>query len=115
MVYIEKENIKEWINILKESAKTSKNKKLIDEIIDTIEVSSRKRRAVNLYKINKLTKDNDNIIVPRKVLSIGKLDHKVNIAALEYSDKALKMLKDSGSNIVDVKDMINKNSIHLII
>ena len=93
MVYIEKDNIKEWLSILKESSKVSKNKKLLDEIVDILEVSSRKRKAVNLYKINKLTKENDNVIIPRKLLSTGKLDHKVNISALEYSDKAIKILR----------------------
>ena len=115
MVDIEKENIKEWISVLKEAAKTSKNKKLLNEIVENLEISARERKGVNLYKLNKYTNENDNVIVPRKVLSIGKIDHKINIAALEYSASAEKALRESGCNIMDIKEMINKDRIHLII
>jgi large subunit ribosomal protein L18e len=115
MVYIEKENIKEWISTLKEASKTSKNKKLLMEIIENLEISARKRKGVNLYKLNKYTNENDNVIVPRKILSVGKLDHKINIAALEYSASVEKVLREKGCNILSIKDMIGKDKIHLII
>ncbi|MGC8648973.1 MAG: 50S ribosomal protein L18e [Candidatus Micrarchaeia archaeon] len=115
MVYIEKENIKEWISTLKEAAKASKNKKLLMEIIENLEIPARERKGVNLYKLNKHTDENDNVIVPRKVLSLGKLDHKINIAALEYSTSAEKALREKGCNILSIKDMIGKDKIHLII
>ena len=57
----------------------------------------RKKVAVNLTKINKLTKANDSVIVPGKVLSSGELEHNVTIAAFS----SLKETQDSEFSICE--------------
>ncbi|KAF5427077.1 large subunit ribosomal protein L18e [Candidatus Methanophagaceae archaeon] len=47
---------------------------------------------VNLSKINRYSKANDQIVVPGKVLSAGVLDKPVTVAALSFSKKALEKI-----------------------
>ena len=63
----------------------------------------------NLYRINKRTKNNDVIIVPGKILGIGDLDHKLNIACLAYSKNAKKKVEDSGSKLISIEELLEKN------
>jgi large subunit ribosomal protein L18e len=115
MANAEKQNIKEWLTMTQEASRGSHYPALYKRINKLLSVPSRTRGAVSIYKINSNTKEGDNVIVPRKVLSTGTIDHKVNIAALEYSGKSLQMLKKSGCNVVSIKEMIGKQKINLII
>lgn len=68
----------------------------------------RKQIIVNLDKINRLTKDNELVIIPGKVLGNGDIDHKINITAFNYSNEALKKLEKSKSEInymIDLKEI----------
>ena len=58
--------------------------------------STRNRRAVNLSRINRFTKDGETIIVPGKVLATGELDHKVTIAAWQFSGQAKEKIEKAG-------------------
>ncbi len=115
MINAEKKNLHEWNTVIGNAAKGTKYQGLFKRVNKLLMAPSRKRGAVSLYKLNKYTKEGDNVLVPKKVLSTGKLEHKINISALEYSSKAVQELKSSGSKIVDVKEMIGKEKIHLIV
>jgi len=54
-----------------------------------LEKSTRQRRIVNLYRINRYTKKDETVVVPGKVLSVGDLDHNVVVAAFSFSESAL--------------------------
>ena len=60
---------------------------------------SRQTREVNISRINNYTKDGEIIIVPGKVLSLGELDHKVTVAALNFSAAALEKINAKGKAI----------------
>lgn len=71
------------------------------------------RREVNVLRINKHTKDGDQIIVPGKVLSLGELDHKVDVFALSFSDAAKKKIEKNGTaNTLD--QAIGKKGLRII-
>jgi ribosomal protein L18E len=53
--------------------------------------------------------------VPGKVLSEGSLDHKVNIAAIEFSRPALERIRDSNSSVVELKKMLKAGRVKIII
>jgi large subunit ribosomal protein L18e len=57
--------------------------------------STRRRRSVNIAKINQYTKEGEMVVVPGKVLGVGELDHNVTIAALEFSESALVKIKNN--------------------
>jgi len=102
MTNIERYDLKSWISFLQGD---EKRKALSKRLLSLIAVPTRKRVEVNLYKINRHSKDGDNIIVPGKVLSEGKLDHKINIIALDYSVKALKVLKDANCKVMKLEEI----------
>ncbi len=114
MRHIEKKNLREWLDATDSAAKGTHYPMLYKRINRLLSTPSRNRRAVSIFKLNTYTKDGDNVIVPTKVLSSGKIDHKISIAALEYSAKALSELKVAGCKVVDIKEMIGKDKIKLM-
>ena len=71
------------------------------------------RREVNLLRINKHTKDGDAIIVPGKVLSLGDLDHKVDVFALSFSENAKTKIEKLGSTNT-IEQAIGKKGLRII-
>lgn len=73
----------------------------------------RRRVAVNLSRINRYTKENDEVIVPGKVLGSGVINHPVKVAAFTFSDKARsKIIKAKGKclTIPELAEMNPKGS-----
>ncbi len=81
-------HLKELIIELKKNS-ISHNSNLWKRIAKELSKPTRVRRIVNLSRINRHTKENENIIVPGKVLASGDLDHKLTIAAWQFSEQAL--------------------------
>ena len=106
----EKPVVKEWLATLSAAAKGERYQKLWKRIYRLVEVPARKRRSINISKLEITTKEGENVIVPGKVLSNGKISHRINIAAMEFSDSALKSLKDANCNVVSIKDMVSDKS-----
>ena len=82
--------------------------KLWKRIATDLEKPTRQRREVNVYKIDQNSKDNDFIIVPGKVLGMGELTHKVNVAALSFSGEAKEKISASGS-VLTIEELMKKN------
>lgn len=83
--------LKSLIQELKEASR--KNKADIwKAIAEELEKSTRQRRIVNIMHINKVSKPNETVIIPGKVLGTGDMDHKVKVAAYQFSESAKKKL-----------------------
>ncbi|OYT31389.1 50S ribosomal protein L18e [Candidatus Woesearchaeota archaeon ex4484_78] len=85
-----------------------KKKSIWKAVAEHLEKPTRKKRVVNLSKINRFSKDGDLIIVPGKVLASGELTHKITIIAWSFSKEALRKIAESGSNPLKLKDIIEK-------
>lgn len=90
--------LKELIERLNEIA-VEKKAPLWKRIAKDLSKSSRNRRIVNIYKLNKFTKDNETVVVPGKVLSLGELDHKLTVAAFSFSGSAMEKINKNGKAI----------------
>lgn len=66
------------------------------------------RRTVNLKKIEQLTKENDVVIVPGKVLGTGMLSHKIILCSFSISNSAASKILESGGKIIGFSEMIKK-------
>lgn len=89
---------------------SKKNKaKIWEYVAELISKPRRKKVEVNLYKIDKYSKDGDTILVPGKVLSIGNVNKKIKIAALKFSKSAELKLKKAGIEIMSIKELVEKN------
>ena len=73
--------------------------KIWQRIADDLARPSRQRRIVNLYKLNKYTKENETVVVPGKVLAVGDLDHNIIVAAFDFSGSALEKINKVGKAI----------------
>ena len=90
------------------------NQQVMDEItIPTVAEKLDKRRQdavkVNLNKINKLSKANEVVVVPGKVLGDGSMDHKITLAAFSYSESAKNKLLESKIKILTIDDLLENN------
>lgn len=70
-----------------------------------LEKPSRQRRAVNLSRIDRFTKENEVVVVPGKVLGSGSLSHKLTIAAYQFSDGAKEKIEKVGANTVSLLEL----------
>lgn len=68
-------------------------------IADDLNKSTRQRRNVNIYRINKNTKEGETALVPGKVLSEGELTKKTTVAAFRFSDSAKNKINKIGKAI----------------
>ena len=69
---------------------------------------STSKRVVNLTRINKITKDNDVLFVPGKVLGTGNISHKIILSSFSMSTTAAKKIIQTGGTIMTYSDMIKK-------
>ena len=79
--------------------------KLWKRIALDLEKPTRNRRAVNLSRINRNTKENEVIVVPGKVLGSGMLNHKLTISAYQFSEQAKDKIEKAGAKIVSLLDI----------
>ena len=66
------------------------------------------KHTVNLTRINKITKENDVLFVPGKVLGTGNMSHKITLSSFSMSTTAANKIIQSGGNIMVYSDMIKK-------
>ena len=78
------------------------------KIADLALKPSSTKRTVNLTRINKITKENDILFVPGKVLGTGNLSHKITLCSFSMSTTAAKKIIQTGGKIVTHSDMIKK-------
>lgn len=64
---------------------------------------------VNLGKINNVTKENEVIVVPGKVLGDGSVDHKITIAAFSFSESAKNKLDENKIKIMTIEELLETN------
>jgi len=98
------ENLANLIKEIKEHAAKEKSG-FWKRIAKELENSTRRRRTVNVAKINQYSKKGELIVVPGKVLGVGELDHEVSVAAFQFSESALIKIKDKMS----IKELLKKN------
>ena len=76
------------------------------------------RRTINLKRIDQLTKDNDVVIFPGKVLGTGTISHKITLFSFSISNSAASKILESGGQIVRFNDIIEKfpsgKGVHLL-
>jgi len=71
--------------------------------------SNKDRAEINLDKINKLTKDNEMVLVAGKVLGSGSLDHAVTIASFKVSASARAKITGAKGQVLSIKEMADAN------
>lgn len=66
------------------------------------------RREVNISRLSSVTKSDEVIVVPGKVLGSGEMDHKVTVCAFSISDMAAKKITDVGGKVITINELIDR-------
>lgn len=100
----------ELVNIilrLKEIA-INNNSDFWKKVASQLEKSHRKRLVVNIYKIDKLSKDSEIVVIPGKVLGTGELSKPLTVAAYLFSHTAFGKISSKGS-CLSLLELAEKN------
>ena len=85
------------------------SKPIYQKIAKYLSKPKRKAVCVNIEKINKKTKQDEVVIVPGKVLAKGELEHKLTIAAFNFSDAAREKLSKK-ADMLSITELMKKIS-----
>lgn len=69
---------------------------------------SRNRPEINLYRLNKLTKENDVVVIPGKLLGAGIIDHPITVGSLMASELAVKKLTEATCTYLPIDQLMKK-------
>jgi len=86
-----------------------KKKKGWVEVAGLLSAPRKNHAQINLDFINNQSKSGETILIPGKVLSQGKLDKKIKVVALNFSETAKEKLKNSGSQVLTIIEEIKSN------
>jgi len=78
-------------------------------VLEEVNKPTRQRREVNLYKIDQFAQDGETILVPGKVLSMGELKKKVDVAAMSFSAEARQKIVDAKGKVWSISELLHKN------
>jgi len=78
-------------------------------VAELLEKPTRQKVEVNLSKINRFTEAGDVVVVPGKVLGSGVLDHKVVVAAFDFSSGAYRKIVEAGGEVLTIPELVDKN------
>ena len=67
------------------------------------------RRDINLNRIAQLTKDNDTVVFPGKVLGTGDISHKITLCSFSISDSAANKIIEKGGKLINYSKLIEEN------
>lgn len=98
----------ELIQELKKQSSIEKVK-IWKRIATDLEKPSRNRRVVNIYNLNKYTRPEETVIIPGKVLGVGELNHKINVAAFNFSCQAAQKIINASGRIYSIYDLMKVN------
>lgn len=97
------------INVMKLLKMKANEAKIWDTLIKILNKSKHKRVSVNVSKINRYSTSDETIVVPGKVLGFGVLDHRIHIAALDFSRKAKIKIEGAGGACLTIPSLLQKN------
>jgi len=99
--------LKELIRELKKLS-TKEKVKIWKRVAKDLEKSTRQKREVNIFKINKYTRNDETAVVPGKILSEGELTKKITVAAWRFSEKAKEKINKTGK-AVSIRELMKIN------
>tara|TARA_Y100000294_G_C8558645_1_gene338145 strand:- start:1197 stop:1559 length:363 start_codon:yes stop_codon:yes gene_type:complete len=98
-------------NLIQELIRLSADQdvKIWKAIAKNLNRPTRQRTIINLFKINKLAKENETVIIPGKVLGNGELNRKITISAFYFSKSAKEKIKQCGCKAITINELIKTN------
>ncbi len=89
------------VKLAAEAEKTARQNKsgLWKRVAQALKARRRQRSEVNLYKLDKHTKEGETVVVLGKVLGVGALEHSLTVASIDASKKAVEAINSKGKYV----------------
>jgi large subunit ribosomal protein L18e len=78
-------------------------------VAEEVNRPTRQRREVNVYKIDQFAQNGETVLVPGKVLSVGELTKKVDVAAMNFSAGAKDKILNAKGKVLSIVELLQKN------
>ncbi len=95
--------------LLSELESKAHESKFWKRIMFDLKKPTRQRRVVNVYKIDQFANEGETVIVPGKVLSMGNMTKKVEVAALTFSEEARRKIEEAKGKALSIKELLQQN------
>lgn len=96
-------------NLLHQLELPARENRFWKRIREELNKPSRQRRVVNVYKIDKYAQNGETVIVPGKVLSVGELHKKVDVAAVNFSTGAKEKIAQAKGRALSIPELLREN------
>jgi large subunit ribosomal protein L18e len=90
-------------------ASTKNDAPIWEKLADYALKPSAARRDLNLNRIGQLTKENDVVVFPGKVLGTGNISHKITLFSFSISNSAANKIIESGGKLISHSELIEQN------
>ncbi|HNZ52154.1 MAG: 50S ribosomal protein L18e [Candidatus Diapherotrites archaeon ADurb.Bin253] len=107
---ISKQLKKKSNSVLAETILAGKKQEAWVQIVGMLSGPRRKRICLNLDEIDANSKEGENVLIPGKVLSQGKVNKKLKVIALDFSEKAKEKLLSEKCQVTYIIDEIKSNA-----
>lgn len=98
----------ELIRLLKKKAREN-NAPTWRDVAERLSKPRQRRAEVNISRLNRYTKENDQVVIPGKVLGAGLIDHRVTVAAFAFSESAREKILRAKGKCMSIPDLIETN------
>jgi large subunit ribosomal protein L18e len=90
-------------------ASTKNNAPIWAKLAEYASKPSIARRDINLNRINQLTKENDTVVFPGKVLGTGNISHKITLCSFSISNSAASKILEKDGKLINYLELIKQN------
>lgn len=94
------------IVLIDQMKRLSKTKKVFGVVAKMLSKPKQQQITVNLNRLNRVTSENQTVIVPGKLLSLGEINHKLTVYAHRVSNAAKEKLTKAGCNVHDMNQLV---------
>lgn len=98
----------ELIRLLRKKARED-NAPTWKDIAERLSKTRQRRAEVNISRLNRYTKENDQVVIPGKILGAGLIDHPVTVAAFAFSESAREKILRAKGKCISIPDLIKIN------
>lgn len=107
-MYGKTKRIKDLIENLKELSRKEETN-IWRDIANRLDKPTKNYSEVNISKIDRYAKKNEQILVPGKVLGAGTISKEVTVASLSFSETAEQKINQTGGEAISIEEMMEKN------
>jgi large subunit ribosomal protein L18e len=79
------------------------------KVAEMLSKPNRRRIAVNISRISRYAKENDEVVVPGKVLGAGTISHPVTVAAFAFSEQARAKIIEAKGKCLTITELAESN------